>query len=109
MADDLSPLAAALRDADKSAVGGAMTYGDWERFATAAREHLSPAPPAAPTERPTCATCPYWEPPKVGRTRAEGLCRRFAPREEHAPMLPDEWCGDHPDFPAWIASRRATT
>ena len=43
MADDLSPLAAALRDADKSAVGGAMTYGDWERFATAAREHLSAA------------------------------------------------------------------
>ena len=110
MADDLSPLAAALRDAWNSA----PTLDDrWMAAATAAREHLSVAPSSAPTERPTCATCPYFS-PYIANYTIEGSCRRHAPawpgqvgtKGNWGIVDPRNWCGDHPDFPAWIANRR---
>jgi hypothetical protein len=73
-------------------------------------------------DRPTCETCPFWDgPDEVGT----GICRRHAPtpakrsteqdkseqdKSERFPVWPrtveDEWCGEHPDFPAWIASAK---
>ena len=76
----------------------------------AAREHLSPAPPAAPAERPTCATCVH---------RPHEVCQRFPPAAAvpgdpsamryFAWVPPDASCGEHPAFPAYIAGRRAAT
>ena len=169
MADELTPLAAALESRWKTMQYG-IDYGGatfWEPLATAAREHLSAAPPAAPTEqiadsrlsrlamafrefcetmplgrpsqavldeleryanppkpaapteRPTCATCPYWSDYAgilpADQTDNMGQCRRRAPKYE--PDTADDWddtnrddfCGDHPAFPAYIASRRAST
>jgi hypothetical protein len=66
-------------------------------------------------DRPTCETCPFWDgPDEVGL----GICRKHAPtpsttrtepeKSFRFPVWPltveDEWCGEHPDFPAWIAS-----
>lgn len=59
--------------------------------------------------RPTCETCPHWvrgkrtfdgdkeEPSRVG------MCYQmphFVLRAEH------DWCGQHPDFPAWLEAQR---
>ncbi len=67
-------------------------------------------------DRPTCVTCPYWdtdayddedEPEQLGK---RGLCRRLPPRVigNDSTCHPDsywfEWCGEHPDFPAYLAS-----
>jgi hypothetical protein len=66
--------------------------------------------------RPTCETCPYWESLDCNL----GYCRRRAPRpysdlmSEHEERFaaewpsstPDDWCGEHPDFPEWIESQR---
>jgi hypothetical protein len=60
MADDLPQLAKSLRTAWFYSPVGTSDDNLWMALATAARERLSAAPPAAPTERPTCATCPYW-------------------------------------------------
>lgn len=75
-------------------------------------------------ERPTCRTCPYWvNGPKVMDV---GECRRGLPRfaategqyrdmertcwSEWAGTWPEtnaeSWCGEHPDFPAYLASRQ---
>lgn len=56
-------------------------------------------------ERPTCATCPYWQEPQDDTYGAPdyGQCRR---RAYYFPLRKaDEWCGEHPDMPAWIARR----
>ena len=113
MADELTPLAAALRDTYLRWIKLPPPIGlVWPLLEAAVRKHLSAAHPAAPPERPTCATCPYWGGPD---TKKEGICRRRAPnwttegREDWAVTTCVDWCGDHPDFPAWIASRRATT
>ena len=108
MADDLSPLAAALRSEDRAYLGTYKSAAYWENLATAAREHLNVAPPAAPAERPTCATCPYWGDPNE---KGEAICHRRAPnytaewRENWGATMAADWCGDHPAFPAWIAAR----
>jgi hypothetical protein len=61
-------------------------------------------------ERPTCNTCPYFD--KIPESD-EGQCRRRAPApqvsdQDFAPFWPktdfEDWCGEHPDFPAYIAS-----
>jgi len=110
MSDDRSPLAWVLRAADRASLANEQPASYWERMATAAREHLSPAP----TERPTCATCPYWAGPEDAHGGL-GSCRPRSPRhlgsqcDDFAIVSSIEWCGDHPDFPAYIASRRATT
>jgi hypothetical protein len=79
--------------------------------------------------RPTCKTCPYWEynhggPDEPDDEAEVGQCHRFPPVfPANEPMVeeamkvvdgfwhgwqPDtmenEWCGEHPDFPAYIAS-----
>ena len=72
-------------------------------------------------DRPMCRTCPYWnceDPSEEGC----GECRRHAPRSVVTPVdddvdstkkcqeptMPftegDFWCGNHPDFPYWMAS-----
>lgn len=86
-------------------------------------------------DQPTCQTCPYWvvydgdcnrvSPDDIGEDHMDGECHRKAPRgaiglprgsesgqplnlDYHWPMsLRDDFCGEHPDFPAWIASKRA--
>jgi hypothetical protein len=106
MADDLSPLAAALRAAWSRGHGTSISATTWEAVATAAREHLRAAPPAPPPERPTCATCPYWRLDRMAASAAigdHGECRRHS--IGWIGRLADKWCGDHPAFPAWIAAR----
>jgi len=78
-------------------------------------------------DRPTCKTCPYWNAPKHHEYLDEdeperGDCRKYNPvfrpdmsAEMGACQPWDGWwpttsetqfCGEHPNFPAWIASRR---
>jgi hypothetical protein len=62
-------------------------------------------------DKPTCATCPFYVvieippsgAPDDGGDRIEA-CYRF-PRDyrEHAYTSADDWCGEHPSFPAWLA------
>jgi len=47
--------------------------------------------------RPTCEICPFWD--EKGNFQ---LCRRYA--KNWAPTTPDDWCGEHPDFPEYVAS-----
>lgn len=81
-------------------------------------------------ERPACKTCPYWilrdehdgeEKKTPGLIGCEislkqyrrlypddedgGTCQRFPRYEEN--KWPEDWCGEHPDFPAYIASLKA--
>jgi hypothetical protein len=83
-------------------------------------------------ERPTCGTCPYLEPDGDDG----GYCKRFPPRvvpdsirvpadrrsdiggagnplllliwpEQMLPVVDSvDWCGEHPDFPACLATRK---
>jgi DNA-directed RNA polymerase alpha subunit len=85
-------------------------------------------------ERPTCGTCPYWQAcEQCGDGEAGGTCRRHPPspptslgKSEIAKTADGayrydshwsecaiwphvdrvDWCGEHPDFPAWIATRK---
>ncbi len=69
-------------------------------------------------EQPTCKTCPYWEHDNENEY-PKGLCKRHAPqalpcsREAVWTGYPfaswtetesTEWCGEHPDFPAYLES-----
>lgn len=70
--------------------------------------------------RPTCETCPYWATKKPGDMG--GNCIRHSPRprtvycdkdgELYYGWWPyvshDDGCGEHPDFPAWLAAVRRT-
>lgn len=83
------------------------------------------------SERPTCATCPYWS--MLAGTSTAGGCRSRSPRIVNAMMQDsleidelrnaddgvielsatawpvtrgDDWCGDHPDFSDGIAATR---
>lgn len=62
-----------------------------------------------------CGTCPYWD----RRSDWEGHCRRRAPRpavdipDNESIAMPywpvtttDDWCGEHPDFAAYLAARK---
>ena len=57
---------------------------------------------------PTCRTCPFFFCPPLktrdfrGGVNVNGECRR-SPRyhDRHS----DCWCGEHPDFPAWVVER----
>lgn len=70
-------------------------------------------------ERPTCKTCAYYDAeakttvymPGAGgyslpggplTIEKKGACKRHWGAPSH--KLPDDWCGDHHDFPAYIAS-----
>jgi len=75
-------------------------------------------------EKPTCETCPYWYQHTGYKEFDSGNCRRRAPTLEYdlmahkdsklkLPTYPttdkEKWCGEHPDFPAWIAARPECT
>lgn len=60
-------------------------------------------------ERPTCGTCPFFV--------FDRFCRRYPPQvvvftdaDEVSNPLPqvnsDHWCGEHPDFPAYLKATR---
>ena len=64
-------------------------------------------------EPPKCETCAYWDAAENGM----GECRRRAPLARDSwwagydawafvDTMRSDWCGEHPDFPAWIESRR---
>lgn len=68
-------------------------------------------------DRPTCETCPYFSQHVNDCDR--GDCRRTGPLtvridgdegvwfDGHWPEVsPDDWCGEHPGFPAFIESTR---
>ena len=63
------------------------------------------------SQRPTCGTCPYWN-ESVPR-KGTGVCQRHAPlllakhecESDWAFTGNSEWCGEHPDFQAYIDSR----
>jgi hypothetical protein len=71
-------------------------------------------------DRPTCKTCPYYV--SSGEVGGEGQCQRHPPRfisceyegAEDEPANTGYWplvtetgfCGEHPDFPAYLASLR---
>ncbi len=60
--------------------------------------------------RPTCETCVHW----CSLDQLEGMCCRFprtcfANGTEKSPYTDKmDWCGEHPDFPAWLADLRAS-
>jgi len=64
-------------------------------------------------ERPTCETCLKWQ---QGYNGIDGQCRANTPSlgrttgghlvPDHPITEPSHWCGEHPDFPAWIESQR---
>lgn len=79
-------------------------------------------------ERPTCGTCPYWDEADRDDVRV-GECKRFPPvfppndkmRSETVELYGDDWmgwspetspndfCGEHPSFPAYVASLKPVT
>lgn len=64
-------------------------------------------------ERPTCESCPFWY-EYIKSADHQGECRKHAPRlyvidegdyiNDHALAMRHYWCGEHPDFPAYLAS-----
>ena len=75
---------------------------------------MSPVPETPAPARPTCGTCPYWQPDDaVGVERGE--CRKHAPRwisagtQDWCPTKPTDWCGDLPAFPAFLTPTEAGT
>lgn len=78
------------------------------------------------SERPTCGTCPYWKVDEHPAIDGElGWCQRHPPtlvavmihpmgdteppvcfevrQEENWPKtVDDDWCGEHPGFPAYL-------
>lgn len=60
--------------------------------------------------RPKCKTCVHW----CSTERVEGMCCRFPPAclTEDRNKVPvtdaEDWCGEHQDFPAWLAEWRAS-
>ncbi len=64
-------------------------------------------------ERPTCGgdgtKCPYWEYRcrriYTGYEEVIGVCRIRSVGEdaEFPERFDDEWCGEHPDFPRYLA------
>ncbi|MCP4540131.1 MAG: hypothetical protein GY832_23585 [Chloroflexi bacterium] len=58
---------------------------------------------------PTCGTCPYWGGSEKGvDLEFAEVCRRHARPSSVSwtRVYIGDWCGDHPDFPAWIESRK---
>lgn len=52
-------------------------------------------------ERPTCATCCYFDPAHAGHPQPNGLCRVSAPSTSGGKwpvVISRDWCGEHPAF-----------
>jgi ribosomal protein S27AE len=63
------------------------------------------APPLGSPPRPTCGTCPYFD-DRLGFGVKDGrCCVRSVPNPIGRNR--DDWCGEHPDFPSYLDSRRA--
>lgn len=59
-------------------------------------------------DKPTCKTCPYWDDSEGDTSgthegEAIGYCQRY-PQELMTHNF--QTCGEHPDFPEWIAEQR---
>jgi hypothetical protein len=83
--------------------------------------------PEEPIERPTCETCAFWEwlqtrPVPDPDDYEVGECRRRPPTASRPSKLAggkamatwrrtfeDDWCGEHPDFPAYLLMRKAAS
>lgn len=75
--------------------------------------------------RPRCATCVHWyrDNPQVGHCRAIPPTAFFTMQPDQlrpnmlqsvahshwAPVRPDQWCGQHPDFMQWFVRNRGQT
>lgn len=69
-------------------------------------------------ERPSCGTCPYWHVVDAYsgqcRHRPPALLASLAQYDDQSwnaawpQVAPRDWCGCHPDFPAWIESQKTT-
>lgn len=62
-------------------------------------------------DRPTCKTCVFWQ--AIFNDDTAGECRINAPPPKRtlndltfAQTHGDSWCGEHPEFPAFIAATR---
>jgi hypothetical protein len=68
-------------------------------------------------ERPTCKTCPYWQETHMDPDEGmKGDCQRYPPlipylegdfdddNASYPITRADQTCGEHPGFPAYIAS-----
>jgi len=75
------------------------------------------------TDRPTCATCPYWsilyegEHEEMPENPSLGLCKRYPPTipddsgnaanpDNHIATESDGYCGEHPAMAEWIAAQK---
>lgn len=65
-------------------------------------------------DRPTCKTCPFWQ--AIFNDDTAGECRIKAPLSKRSlndftfvHTHGDSWCGEHPDFPAFISATRKPT
>ncbi|WP_406698584.1 hypothetical protein V5E97_06840 [Singulisphaera sp. Ch08] len=58
-------------------------------------------------ERPTCATCAYWLAPPASYEGRMGNCRKdLVTAKAGVTVYPEDFCGEHPDFPAFVAATR---
>jgi hypothetical protein len=83
-------------------------------------------------DRPRCKTCQFWEESRDesdDEPSVDGWCHRHPPalmdgiivRDEDECVVEDpgywvfpkmnagNWCGEHPDFPAWLARQKEST
>lgn len=62
-------------------------------------------------DKPTCSTCPFWNPFWIkGSIMFEMTrCRKNSPAIGWPKTLPEDWCGEHPDFAAWLFLERSKT
>ena len=69
-------------------------------------------------DRPTCETCLYWEKKDLISVNGydlsnlgDGLCHRYPGSPEllltFRPTKSYDYCGENPQFPAWIKSQQA--
>lgn len=86
----------------------------------ACKDRLKAADEAAKSGGLTCKTCVYWD--EIGEVRDSdewvGWCRRFPPNAVGPPgsgskgtlltvTLREDWCGEHPNFPAYVAALKS--
>lgn len=59
-------------------------------------------------DRPTCRTCEYREYEKCRRHPPAyvGETNDYNSYSEWPEVASDDWCGEHPDFTAYLVSRR---
>lgn len=64
-------------------------------------------PPKGKAERPTCGTCAFWQAPPASYEGRMGECRKdLGVLKTGVHVYPDQFCGEHSDFPAFLAATR---